>query len=151
MATTASDTRLLVLRVPGVLAYRDIAMRVVSGACKLAGSRTELSWAADEAFYHQFVSAFGEAFNNVVLHGYRGIEPAGEILLEVGWDDECIRARLVDHGRPFDPEAVPLPQMQQLPESGMGLFIIRSFVDRLEYRPGPPNEIVLTKCFRTAG
>ena len=33
-----------------------------------------------------------------------------------------------------------------LPESGMGLFIIRSFMDEVVYEPGSPNVLRIAKC-----
>ena len=148
MLRSASAPGIVNLRVPGLLAYRDVAMRVVSGACKLAGSQSRIPSAGQQALFHQFVSAFGEAFNNVVLHGYAGRQP-GELRLEVTWNAERIQARLSDDGLPFEPDRVPAPRLEELPDRGMGLFIIRSFVDELAYRAGPPNELVLTKYIRS--
>jgi serine/threonine-protein kinase RsbW len=142
------------LSVPGELRYRDVAVRVVVGACRLAahdGADVE------DGFSDKVVSAFGEAFNNVVLHGYGAIPGAcagatrPPIELEIEVDADAPGAgelviRILDHGAPFDPEAHALPP-EPLPERGMGLHIIRSFVDRLEYRSGPPNVLTLRKRF----
>ncbi len=55
---------------------------------------------------------------------------------------------MLDDGVSFDPAAVPVPDLDGLPESGMGLYIIRSFVDDLSYEPGPPNALRFIKFFR---
>ena len=102
----------------------------------------------DGAFLDEFVSAFGEAFNNVVLHSYAGMDPPGAVQIDIAWDSEKITACLMDEGKSFDPGSVPSPDLEALPESGMGLFIIRSFVDELEYVAGPPNVVRLTKLLR---
>lgn len=142
------------LSVPGELRYRDVAVRVVGGACRLAAQE-----GADVAdgFADKVVSAFGEAFNNVVLHGYGAMTglPAGaqtppveleiELELDARGTGELV-LRIIDHGAPFDPAAHALPP-EPLPERGMGLHIIRSFVDRLEYRAGPPNVLTLRKRY----
>ena len=54
----------------GLLEHRDVALRAVSAACKLVARRPyrpELN-----EFRMHVVSAVGEAFNNIVLHGYAG-------------------------------------------------------------------------------
>ena len=35
--------------------------------------------------------------------------------------------------------------LDALPESGLGLFIIRSFMDEVKYVPGSPNVLSMTK------
>lgn len=119
-------------------------MRAVSSAYKLAGAQRGES-DADELLGHQFVSAFGEAFNNAVQHGYHHAPHPGPLQIEVSWDTDNITVKLIDEAPSFDPSAVPPPELDSLPECGMGLFIIRSFVDGFDYKPGPPNVLSLTK------
>jgi serine/threonine-protein kinase RsbW len=133
------------LRVPGALAYRHLAIRVVTAACKmaleeLAGS----SVSGTDDFEAEVVSAFGEAFNNIAVHGFRGRTPE-PVQIDVDWDDERLVITLVDSGRTFDPTAVAPPDLDELPEHGMGLFIIKSAMDEVDYRPGPPNVLRLIK------
>jgi serine/threonine-protein kinase RsbW len=134
---------LIVLRVPASLAYRDIATRVVSAACKLVG-QGGASQHALAKFQEHVVSAFGEAFNNACIHAYRGLAP-GSVTIEVVPEAARIAIRLIDNGHVFDPAAVPAPDLDSLPESGMGIFIIRSFMDEVHYEPGPPNVLSLSK------
>lgn len=137
------------LRVPGQLAYRELVTRTVAFACKHAriakpdGRGEPLS----EEFSHETVSAIGEAFNNVALHGYDG-RAVGDVTLEIETLSDRMVVQLSDDGSSFDPAAVPDPDLAQLPESGMGLYIIRAFVDELSYTPGPPNSLRFTKLFR---
>jgi serine/threonine-protein kinase RsbW len=123
-------------------------MRAVSNACKLAASSRGGPDDAQARIQHEFVSAFGEAFNNIVLHGYKDMAVPGRIQVDVRWNDEHIAVRLTDDGATFDPDLVPAPDLKALPESGMGLYIVRAFVDALEYEPGPPNTLLLSKRFR---
>ena len=37
------------------------------------------------------------------------------------------------------------PDLESLPESGLGIFIIKSFMDQVVYRPGAPNLLEMTK------
>ena len=122
---------------PGSLYYRDLALRLITSAAKLV----ELG---DNQFRDELVSAFGEAFNNVALHSYRD-RADGRVELEIDFGNDWLRIALTDNGRSFDPTTVSPPDLTALPESGMGLFIIRSFVDELSYQPGPPNRLSMTK------
>jgi serine/threonine-protein kinase RsbW len=134
------------LRVPGAIAYRNLAIRVVSTACKMA-LETNLAGAHGEAdgdFEAEVVSAFGEAFNNIAVHGFRDLPPQS-VQIEVDWDDEKISITFVDNGHIYDPALVAAPDLDELPEHGMGLFIIRSCMDRVDYQPGPPNVLRLVK------
>jgi serine/threonine-protein kinase RsbW len=94
----------------------------------------------------QVVSAVGEAFNNIVLHGYEGRDD-GVIELEIRTRRDRISVELRDYGTSFDPTSVPEPDFESLPESGFGLFIIRAFMN-ISYRPGRPNVLTLTKTLQ---
>jgi serine/threonine-protein kinase RsbW len=164
---TARTDRLIRLSVPGALEYRDVAVRVVGTACRLLrprepsteaaashstdGARTDFT---QDEFATRVVSAFSEAFNNIAIHGYKDA-PAGvappmserRVDIEVSSDDTELVIRLVDHGKVYDPASyAELPD--ELPERGMGLFIIRSFMDEISYTAGPPNTLVLRKKWR---
>jgi serine/threonine-protein kinase RsbW len=135
------------LRVPGALKYRDLAVRAVAAACKLVGSGEGHSSGplrVNREFDDQVVSAFGEAFNNAALHSYRGRTPGDvEIEMEVGL--ESIVIRMIDYGNSFDIGHVPEPDLDSLPESGLGIFIIKSFMDEVEYKAGAPNILCMKK------
>jgi serine/threonine-protein kinase RsbW len=111
----------------------------VGTVCKLACSIPSES----ERFCNEVVSAVGEAFNNAVLHAYDAAP--GDISLTVSFDSNQIIVELAESGAAFDLEAVPHIVGDVPQESGMGLFIIRSFVDELSYLPGPPNRLRMLK------
>ena len=102
----------------------------------------------------QVVSAVGEAFNNIVLHGYASRrkqqpqirQPIGSIDLRIQTRRGHIRIELRDWGSGFDPTRVPPPAFDTLPESGLGLFIMQSFMT-MAYRPGRPNLLTLSKRY----
>ena len=131
---------MILLRVPGTLEYRNLALRAVSTACRIA-QHDQGEGATLEA---QTVSALGEAFNNVVLHSYAG-RPAGDVVVEINWTRNEIVMQITDDGLSFDPKQVELPDLDALPEGGMGLFIIRSFMDEVDYQAGPPNVLRMVK------
>lgn len=133
------------LQVPGELSYRELATRTVALACKLATSN--LGDADPERgiqFSHELVSAVGEAFNNIAIHSYDGLE-RGQATITISFDLERVLVEVSDTGHSFDLSKVKVPDLGALPESGMGLFIIRSFVDHLDYQGGTPNVLKMTK------
>jgi serine/threonine-protein kinase RsbW len=153
---------LIRLSVPGSLEYRDVAVRVVGTACRLlrppaADASRPLDNGAEspdaatrdftqDEFAQQVVSAFSEAFNNVVIHGYRDAPKSvvRRIDVEISAEGAEIAILIRDWGNVYDPRAhAELPD--ELPERGMGLFIIRSFMDVTEYEAGPPNVLLLKK------
>ena len=133
------------LEVPSLFEYRDLAMRMVASACRLVdvrktdGPRPK----RDGQFTAQVMSAFGEAFNNVVLHSY-GTE-GGYLQIEVELAKDALTIRIMDFGKTFDIHSVPTPNLDDLPESGLGIFIIRSCMDIVTYSPGTPNVMSMTK------
>jgi serine/threonine-protein kinase RsbW len=135
------------LSVPGKLLYRDIVLRVVASACRLVKPKQDSSRDCAE-FSDKLVSAVGEAFNNVALHAY-GDRSIGYVEIELEVDEDSLTVRLLDTGAGFDPTQVHPPDLHTLPESHMGLYIIRSCVDDVTYRRGnppfSPNVLTLTK------
>src|SRR3954468_2917616 len=133
------------LRVPGTLRYRDLAVRVVGAACKLVGTPEESTGPIrNNAWDNEVISAFGEAFNNAAIHSYDTKNP-GDVHIEVDVGPTSITIRLIDYGNSFILDDVPVPDLEALPESGLGLYIIRSFMDEVKYIPGVPNVLSMTK------
>lgn len=108
----------------------------------------EASQDADGQFDTKVVSAVSEVFNNIAIHGYRD-RPTGNVDLEIEIHAGHITLRLTDTGASFDLAAAPEPDLEGLPESRMGLYIVRSFMDEVSYQPGDgagtPNVLTLTK------
>jgi len=129
-----------------VLEHRDVALRAVAVACKQVTPKPEGPLFTD--FRIQVVSAVGEAFNNIVLHGYAGRRD-GMIKLRIRPRTDEIKIEIRDWGRSFDPKEVPIPDLEDLPESGLGLYIIHSFME-VSYSPGRPNILILSKKLQLA-
>lgn len=160
------------LTIPGYLAFRDMAIRVMMESCRLVisglttpgqtGSQRAANDADNDAdngghdstpsiadgyhfgsrFSEDVSSGFGEIFNNIVLHAYGG--GGGTIRCEASITDDRLEVVLTDSGKSFDIDAVP-PLQEDLPMGGMGLFIARAVFDELDYQPGPPNRWRLVK------
>src|SRR5438045_9395413 len=100
---------LIRLQLLGILEHRDVALRAVSTACKLVTPRPQgQAW---NEFQMQVVSAVGEAFNNIVLHGYSGRREGsinlgiqtrrGHIRIELRhWGSRCVPTQA--HAAVFD-------------------------------------------------
>ena len=128
------------LRVPGALEYRDLVVRVVAAACKLVP-------AEDPDFGHQVVSAASEAFNNAALHAYQD-RPRADIELELELTPDGITLRMTDQGQSFDFDSAPEPDLDALPESGLGIYIMKACMDAVSYRPGTPNVLTMKRSIR---
>jgi serine/threonine-protein kinase RsbW len=128
-----------VISVPARLECRDQVGTQLVEAC-----RRQVPGEPGEILGHQIVSVFNEAFNNVVLHAYAD---TAEGMLEISLDIEPPRLELTitDNGRSFDPRDVPLPDLDSLPEGGLGLYIMRAIMNEVDYQPGTPNVLRLIK------
>ena len=106
----------------------------------------------DEEWLSDVLLAFSEALNNTIIHSYHreaGHEVALEILLEEGEATFIIRDRgtampsgWLSRSIDFDPD-----DLHNLPEGGMGMALIESIMDHIEYSsdPGGVNSLVMKK------
>jgi serine/threonine-protein kinase RsbW len=132
---------------PGRLEYRDAARAFLAYVCDQLTKQDKLP--ADVG--HRVISSFVEAFNNAVIHAYKDLDPgAVEVDMEVFAD--LLRVKISDRGRSFVPDRVPEPDLDALPEGGLGLFIIRNFMDRVQYeRVGEINVLTMEKRLEPHG
>ena len=129
------------LEVPGKIECRNVVLRTVSAVCKLTSTSPH---GQDSDVGMHVLSAVGEAFNNIVLHGYAGRKP-GQIQMKIRNCCNCVRVEIRDTGSSFDPAEAPPPDLASLPESGVGIFLMRSMVDEVSYVAGCPNVLTLVK------
>ncbi|OGV37190.1 MAG: hypothetical protein A2020_08385 [Lentisphaerae bacterium GWF2_45_14] len=78
-----------------------------------------------------------EATNNIIKHAYGG-ESKNPVEIGVTRHKGFFRIRIYDHGKPFNPEAIPSPNFEwagidKIPESGRGLYIIRNIMDNVSF------------------
>jgi serine/threonine-protein kinase RsbW len=127
-----------------------MVLRTVSAACKLVMPEASRGGSLHATFSGHVVSAVGEAYNNIILHGYAGRDP-GPVQVQIENCPEWIRITIKDTGISFDPAQALLPDLDSLPESGLGIFIMRSFVDEISYVAGSPNVLTLLKRLDGSG
>lgn len=101
--------------------------------------------AEDERY--QVSMAVREAAVNAVMHG-NAYDPAKKITLSFENDGTSLIIRITDEGEGIDPERLPDPLAPEniLRGSGRGIFLIRSFMDEVQFRKlGPGTELTLIK------
>ncbi len=124
-------------RVPARLAQRSLAIDLVS-------TLVEHVKTADRGFRNAITTAFGEAFNNVVIHGYKN-RSDGILDVEAELGSDYMTLKMMDDGLQADFSAVSQPDLDTLPEGGLGVFMIHALVDEVVYNSGSPNVLSLTK------
>ncbi|MCX8061372.1 MAG: ATP-binding protein [Anaerolineales bacterium] len=81
--------------------------------------------------------AVDEACCNIIDHAYGG-ENRGDIDCQVDVRSDGLLVTLIDQGKPFDPNKVPSPQigkpLKEVKPRGVGLYLIKKMVDKMEYR-----------------
>ncbi len=98
--------------------------------------------------------ALDEAVTNVISHGRPHGAASQDIRVRLELRGDVLRIEIRDRCRAFDPlsQARPLqePAAEDIPVGGLGIHIMRSMVDSVEYeRAGDENRLILVK--RVAG
>jgi len=135
------------LRVPGKTDYLDVIRAVVVRVARRMGFPEE---AASE-----IEMAVDEACANIIVHGYAGLADREPIDLEIHLDHKAIMIFIADRGESFSPVEVEAKDVKrhilEKTGRGLGIYIIRRFMDRVEhtYRPGLGNELKLVRYLDT--
>jgi serine/threonine-protein kinase RsbW len=128
------------LAVPGTIDQRPLVIQFILSACRAYTVPIEVE--------HSVLSALGEAFNNVCMHSYRDVD--GEVAIEIELERGHLVVRLRDRGAAFDPSTVRPPDLEALPERGLGLYIMLRAMDDVQwYQKDGENVVALAK--RLAG
>lgn len=85
----------------------------------------------DELAYHINL-VLTEAMSNVILHANVD-NPEREVHISIAIAEQNLVIRVYDEGCGFDVGTAELPSHKTLDESGRGIFIIRSLMDRVSY------------------
>ena len=96
--------------------------------------------------------ATDEAASNIIEHAYEGVKD-GILELSCGMEGDAIKIILVDHGEPYDPDSIPMPDLKaDLSErkiGGLGIFLMRKLMDEVHYESHPEkNSNILTMIKR---
>jgi len=97
----------------------------------------------DEIQFHKLMVSLTEAVNNAIIHGNRSVATKKvHVMCELlpGW----ILIMIHDEGKGFKPEKVgnPLAKENLLRESGRGIFLMRTLMDKVEFESGKAGTLV---------
>jgi serine/threonine-protein kinase RsbW len=104
---------------------------------------------ADLDVIFKIAAAVDEAATNIIVHAYG--DRGGPLLIELERDGDAVRVHLRDSAPAFDPRTIPVPDLtlplEERPLGGMGFYLIRQYVDKIEYAvpPNGGNELTLVK------
>jgi serine phosphatase RsbU (regulator of sigma subunit)/anti-sigma regulatory factor (Ser/Thr protein kinase)/putative methionine-R-sulfoxide reductase with GAF domain len=94
--------------------------------------------------------AVDEAASNVIEHAYQDVDD-GQLEISCQTARGMLSITISDQGRAFNPEAVDNPDLEATLEDraigGLGLFLIRKLMDRVEYQTSPEkgNRLTMVK------
>lgn len=134
---------------------RTFCLQVPSSTENLALIRDFVSTIGAQAGFDENESArlalaVDEACTNVIEHAYSH-EATHEVTVRVTVDEKEIAFDIIDTGKGFDPgQAEPMPieeLIRQRKSGGLGLRLIRTIMDDLQYRivPGKMNQLHMVK------
>jgi serine/threonine-protein kinase RsbW len=95
-------------------------------------------------------TAVDEACSNIIDHAYGG-ENLGYIEISVERIEGGIQITIVDDGKPFNPDEVPIPDtispLEDRRERGLGVYFMRKLMDEVCYDFSNPthNTLVMIK------
>jgi anti-sigma regulatory factor (Ser/Thr protein kinase) len=94
-----------------------------------------------------------EVVINIISHAYND-EHQHHIEVSLDLEGRLLTMRVEDDGRRFDPLAVPPPNLnlpiEERPLGGLGIHIVRSLTDTIEYRRHHDRNILTLKKTLTA-
>ena len=116
------------LTVPGRFEYLSAIADFVAETGQKAG------FDQDTIFHVQM--AVDEACSNVIEHAYEG-KNKGDITLRCDCEKNKWTITIHDTGHPFDPGAVPEPNLSvsldEIKTGGLGLYFMRQLMDEVEF------------------
>ncbi|MDZ7263068.1 MAG: ATP-binding protein [candidate division KSB1 bacterium] len=95
-----------------------------------------------------------EACTNIIKHGYQD-RPVGSITMNVQIKKDRVEVELIDYGISFDPNLVTDPNLSHYVQSGkkggLGIFIMKKFLDEIHYVTAGQKNILRLIKFRQDG
>jgi len=101
-----------------------------------------------ENFRRDLELVLSEATANAIKHGgSRSGNNTATLTFEVGEESIVIKVR--DDGAGFSLEDIPLPDFDNVPEGGYGIYIMRTVMDDVQYKRDPDgwNTLTLVKKY----
>jgi serine/threonine-protein kinase RsbW len=88
----------------------------------------------DEILFHKLMISLTEAVNNAIVHGNKS-NPGKKVHVQCEVVPGWLIVLVDDQGKGFKPDSVgnPLKKENLLKESGRGIFLMRTLMDRVEF------------------
>jgi serine/threonine-protein kinase RsbW len=88
----------------------------------------------DEGVLSNLSLALSEALSNAMVHGNK-LDPKKDVIICLKFSDDELVISIKDEGNGFDPDSVPDPTKPEniLKDSGRGIHIMRSFIEKVKY------------------
>ena len=137
--SAAAYTGEVALEIPARTEFVSLVRRVISTAAQLHPN-------IEPERVEDLRVAVSQATTNAI-RSHEGVDPAAQIQLSCNVTEDQIEVTVRDHGKGFDPDALPnLPDPDSperlLHESGMGLRLMRMLADETEIRPSETGTCV---------
>jgi len=87
---------------------------------------------SDEDCLYSLELLLYEACSNVIKHAYNKTQK-GNLRIKIWFEKEKIVIHVIDFGKGFDPDNIPLPDTNSPPEGGMGVFLIKKLSEKFSY------------------
>jgi serine/threonine-protein kinase RsbW len=136
------------LRLPSHAANLEIIREFVSRIAKKVGF--------NEDDVNKIELAVDEACTNVIKHAY-GNDSKKPIDVVIKVDLEKLTVVITDHGKGFNPQKVPRPDMKEylakMRVGGLGIFLMKTLMDEVDYdiQPGKRNRLRMVKYYAKDG
>ena len=100
----------------------------------------------DDDLTFKMTLAIEEAVTNLIDHAFADLPPPHLITVRLAITAELVAAEIIDNARPFDPTAAPDPDLslplEQRDPGGLGVHLMRSMMDGLQYRRSDGRNIL---------
>ena len=97
----------------------------------------------------ELVLAIAEAAQNIVKHGYKGVEETTDRMeIKISLNDNQLEIGFFDKGKPVVPGNVQHRKLDDIKPGGLGTFFIKQIMDEAVFRKdqkGWINHLVLSK------
>jgi len=110
----------------------------------LQGWLEEAGVAATEA--GEILVAVQEALTNIIRHAYQ--EKSGRIQVCFQGYHDRIELKIRDFGKPFDPSKIPAPELPPQKPGGLGLYLIKTLMDKVEYHSDHEGNLLCLLKYR---
>ncbi len=105
-----------------------------------------------QSVIESIILAVDEAATNIVKHAYHS-NTDQDIIIRLSCDGKQCVVSLIDYGDSFDPASIPNPDMkeylQQRKVGGLGVYLMRTLMDGIDYQSfeGDCNRLTLVKRY----